>query len=87
MRIWLNPSHYCRVTMLPSSRRIEDSHTNSSLGGGSPAYTVAAIGVHGDGVLSDTIPTVVEDRPSHLPIASFPWSVFTAVSSQNESLS
>jgi hypothetical protein len=28
----------------------------------------------------DAIPTAIEDRPSRLPITSFPWSVFTTVS-------
>jgi hypothetical protein len=57
------------------------------LGGGAPAYTVAVGGVLVAGALLDAIPTAVEDRPSRLPVASFPWSVFTAVSSQNEFLS
>jgi hypothetical protein len=84
MRIWLNPSHHCRAMTLSSSRRAEDSCIDSSLGGGSPAYNITAGGVLGDGALPDAIPTAVEDRPSRLPIASFLWSVFTAVSSQNE---
>jgi hypothetical protein len=72
---------------LSSSRHTEDSRADSSLGGGSLAYTVAAGGVLGNGAPLDTIPTTVEDRLGCLPIASFPWSVFTAVSSQNEFLS
>jgi hypothetical protein len=73
--------------MLSSSRRTEDSHADSSLGGGSPAYTIVTRGVHGDGAPPDAIPTTVEDRLSRLPVASFPWSVFIVVRSQNEFLS
>jgi hypothetical protein len=83
MQIWLNPSRHCRTMTLPSSHCIEDSRADSSLGGGSPEYTVAAGGVLGDEAPLDAIPTAVVDRPSCLPVASFPWSVFTAVSSQN----
>jgi hypothetical protein len=80
MQIWSNPSRHCRTMTLPSSHCVKDSRADSSLGGGSPAYTVTAGGVEAP---SDAIPTAIEDRPSCLPIASFPWSVFTAVSSQN----
>jgi hypothetical protein len=86
VRIWANPSRHCRAMMLSSSRRTGDSHADSSLGGGSPAYTVATGGVLGVGAPLDAIPTAVEDCPSRLPIASFPWSVFTVASSQNEFL-
>jgi hypothetical protein len=86
MQIWPNPSRHCRATTLLSSRHTRHSRADSSLGG-SPAYTVTTGGVLGDGAPLDTIPTVVEDRPRRLPIASFPGSVFTAVSSQNKFLS
>jgi hypothetical protein len=68
--------------MLSSSRRTGDSHADSSLGGGSPAYTVATGGVLGVGAPLDAIPTAVEDCPSRLPIASFPWFISTVVSGQ-----
>jgi hypothetical protein len=61
------------------------SRSNPTLGGAT-AYTVAA-GVLRAGAPPDAIPTTVEDCLSRLPVASFPWSVFIAVSSQNEFLS
>jgi hypothetical protein len=87
MRIWPNPSRHCRATTLPSCRCTEDSHADSSLGGGSPAYTVTTREVLGDGVPPDAIPTTVEDRLSRLPVASFSWFVFIAVNLQKEFLS
>jgi hypothetical protein len=77
-----NPSRQCQATMLPSRRHTGDSCADSSLGGGSPAYTAATGEALGAGVPSDTIPTAVEDRPSRLPIASFPWFISTVVSGQ-----
>jgi hypothetical protein len=87
MQIWPNPSRHCLAMTLSSSLRTGDSRADSSLGGGSPAYTVAAKGVLGTGAPPDAAPTTVEDRPKRLPITSFPWSIFTTVSSQNEFLS
>jgi hypothetical protein len=87
MQIWPNPSRHCRATTLPFSHRTGDSHADSSLGGGSPAYTITAGGVRGSRAPPDAIPTTIEDRPSRLPVASFPWSVFTTVSSKNKFLS
>jgi hypothetical protein len=87
VRIWPNPSRHRRATTLSSSRHTKDSHADSPLGGGSPTYTISTRGVLGDGAPPDTIPTAVEDRPRHLPVTSFPWSIFTVVSSQNEFLS
>jgi hypothetical protein len=57
MRIWSNPSRHCRATTLPSSCCTGDSHADSSLGGGSPTYIVAAGGVPGAGAPPDAIPT------------------------------
>jgi hypothetical protein len=57
---------------LSSSRRTRDYHVDSSLGGGSPAYTTAA----------GAIPTAVEDRPSRLLVTSFLRFVSTMVSGQ-----
>jgi hypothetical protein len=82
VRIWPNPSRHCRATSLPSSRRTGDSRTNSSLGGGSPAYTTAAGEAPRAGASLDAVPTTIEDRPSRLPVASFLWFVSTVVSRQ-----
>jgi hypothetical protein len=71
----------------PHRRYTGASCSNPTLGGGAPTYNVTAEGVLGARVSSDIIPTAVEDHPSHLPVASFPWSIFTVVSSQNEFLS
>jgi hypothetical protein len=71
----------------PSSRYTGASRSNPTLGGGAPAYTITVGGVLGVRAPSDAIPTAIEDRSSRLPVASFLWSVFTAVSSQNEFLS
>jgi hypothetical protein len=46
-----------------------------------------ARGVLGAGAPLDAIPTTIEDCLSRLPVASFLWSILTAVSSQNEFLS
>jgi hypothetical protein len=62
MRIWPNPSRHCRATMLPSSRHIGDSRADSSLGGGSPAYTVTIGRVLGAGVPLDAASAIVEDQ-------------------------
>jgi hypothetical protein len=56
------------------------------LGGGAPAYTITTEGVPGAGAPLDAVPTTIEDHPSRLPVASFPWSIFTAASSQIEFL-
>jgi hypothetical protein len=45
-----------------SSRRMEDSRVDSSLGGGSPAYTATIEGVLGARVPLDTAPAIVEDQ-------------------------
>jgi hypothetical protein len=79
MRIWSNPSHHCRAKTLPSSRRTGDSHADSSLGGGSPIYIVAARGVLGAGV-----PLDAEDQQSHAVVASLERAVFATISLQNE---
>jgi hypothetical protein len=82
VRIWPNPSRHCRATTLPSSRCTGDSCTDSSLGGGSPAYTATAGEALGAGTPPDAVPTAVEDRPRHLPVTSFQWFISTAVSGQ-----
>jgi hypothetical protein len=82
VRIWLNPSRHCWATTLLSSRRTGDSRTDSSHGGGSPAYTTTVREALGARALPNAIPTAVEDRPCRLPVASFPWFVYTAVSGQ-----
>jgi hypothetical protein len=82
VQIWPNPSRHCRATSLPSSHRTRDSRADSSLGGGSPAYTAAAGEAPRARVPPDAIPTTVEDRLSRLPVASFPWFISTAVSGQ-----
>jgi hypothetical protein len=82
MWIWQNPSRHCQATTLLSSLHTGDSHTDSSLGGGSPSHTAALGEAHGAGAPSDTVPTTVEDHLSRLPVASFPWFVSTAVSGQ-----
>jgi hypothetical protein len=66
--------------MLSSSRRTRDSRADLSLGGGSPTYTATVGDTPGAEAPPDAIPTTVEDRPSRLPIASFPWFVSTMVS-------
>jgi hypothetical protein len=70
---------------LAQTRYTGASRSNPMLGGAT-AYTVATRVLRA-GAPPDAIPTTVEDRLSRLPVASFPWSVFTAVSSQNEFLS
>jgi hypothetical protein len=72
MRIWLNPSRHCRAMTLSSRRHTGDSRADSSLQGGSLAYTIAIEGVLGAGAPLDAIPTATEDHLSHLPITSFP---------------
>jgi hypothetical protein len=62
------------------------SHSNPTIGG-APAYTITTGGVLGAGAPLDAVPTTIEDCLSRLPVASFPWSILTAVSSQNEFLS
>jgi hypothetical protein len=61
---------------------VKASRTDSSLGGGAPAYTATAGGVLGAGALPDAVPTVVEGRPSRSLIAGFPSVVSTTVSGQ-----
>jgi hypothetical protein len=68
----------------PSSRYTGASRANLTLGGGAPTYTTAVGEVLGAEAPLDVIPTTVEGRSSHLPIASFLWSISTAVSLQNE---
>jgi hypothetical protein len=68
--------------MLPSSHLTGDSRTNSSLGGGSLAYTATTGEALGAGVPPDPIPTTVEDHPSRSLIAGFPSVVSNAVSGQ-----
>jgi hypothetical protein len=67
---------------MSSSHRTRDSRTDSSLGGGSLAYTATAGEALGAGAPPDVVPTTVEDHSSRLPIASFTWFVFTMVSGQ-----
>jgi hypothetical protein len=80
-----NPSHHCRATSLPSSHYTGASRANPTLGGGAPAYTSTAGEVLGAKASSDIVPTAFEGHPSRLPVASFPWSISTMVSLQNES--
>jgi hypothetical protein len=72
------------MTLL-SSYRTCASRVDSSLGGGSPAYTATFGGVLGAGKPPDAVSATVEDHLSCLPIANFPCSVLTAVSSQTGS--
>jgi hypothetical protein len=69
---------------LPSSRYTGASSTNTTLGGGALTYTATAGEFLGARASPNVFPTDVERCPSHLPIASFPWSVSTTVSWQNE---
>jgi hypothetical protein len=52
---------------LSSSRHTEDSCADSSLGGGSPTYTITVGGVLQAGAPPDAIPTAIEDRLRCLP--------------------
>jgi hypothetical protein len=72
---------------LPSSHRTGDSRVDSSLRGGSLAYTITTGGVLGAGVPLDVAPTIVEDRQSHAVVASLERAVSAAVSLQNECMS
>jgi hypothetical protein len=80
VQIWPNSSRHCRDTTLSSSHHTEDSHADSLLGGGSPAYTITAGGVLGAEVPLDAAPVVVEDRQSHDVVASLERVVSVAVS-------
>jgi hypothetical protein len=82
MRIWSNPSRHCWATTLSSSHRTKVSRTDSSLGGGSPTNIAAAGEALGAGAPLDAVPIAVEDRPSRLPVVSFPRFVSTMVSGQ-----
>jgi hypothetical protein len=65
--------------MLPSSHRTRDSHVDSSLGGGSPAYTITIGGVLGARVPLDAAPAVIEDRQSRAVVACLERAISTAV--------
>jgi hypothetical protein len=76
MRIWPNTSHHCRATTLSSSHRTGESRADSSLGGGSPAYTITARGVHGARVPLDaplSLLKIAKATPS-LPTSRGPFS-------------
>jgi hypothetical protein len=87
MGIWPNPSRHYRAMTTPSSHRTEDSRADSSLGGGSPAYTVTIRGVLGARVPLDVIPTVVEDWQRCAVVASLERVVSAAVSLQYKCMS
>jgi hypothetical protein len=72
---------------LPSSRRTGDSRVDSSLGGGSPAYSITIRGVLGARVPLDAAPTVVEDWQSRAVVTSLERAIFTIVCLQNECMS
>jgi hypothetical protein len=84
VQIWPNPSRHCRATTLQSSHHIGDTRADSSLGGGSPTYTITVRGVLGAGVPLDAAPIVVEDRQSRAIVASLERAISAAVSLQNE---
>jgi hypothetical protein len=79
------PSHYLAAAHDdPPSRSFPHK---PPLGGGPPTITAAAQAVFRAEVPPKVATAVATELSSHLPVAGFPWSVFTAVSEQNSYLS
>jgi hypothetical protein len=70
-----------------ASCQFEACRAKPSPEGGSPSRSAAAGADSTAGAPPEDAPTVVEDRPSHLCVASFAPSISAAVSDQNEFLS
>jgi hypothetical protein len=72
--------------LVPLIRLAKTSRADLTLGG-APACAATAGATLGAGALSEVATTAVAVLLSRLPIASFPWSIFTNVSLQHKFLS
>jgi hypothetical protein len=72
--------------LTPSIRLAKTSHANSTLGG-APPYAATTGATLGAGASSEVTTTTIAELLSCLLVASFPWSISTVVTLQNEFLS